>query len=151
MNAKTISVYTKTIGARIRHARQSCEMTQENFANGVALVTKTKCNKSLVSKWESDSAVPVASTLSAIASVTGFALQWLATAEGPERGKLAKLRIEDRNDKARESMRRAVRIAQREQKDPDRVADAIIECFYMIADEPDIPDTALKRIAQLAH
>lgn len=141
-----------SVGARIKHARLACDMTQENFASAVAMVTKSRCNKSLVSKWESDSAVPVIATLSAIASVTGFALEWIGTGNGPERSRLRKLRIEENTEAARAMMRRAVAVAMKEQKNnPAKIPDAIIECFYMLADEPDIPDSALRRIAQLAR
>lgn len=148
---KPVTANTKTLGARIKLARVSCDMTQENFANAIALLTKTRCNKSLVSKWEAESAVPVVSTLAAISSVTGYSLEWLSTGTGPERARPKKLRIEERTDASRAIMRRAVAIAHKEQRDPLRVADAIIEIFEMLADDPNIPDAALRRIAQLAH
>lgn len=150
------SKYT-TFGQRVRHARRECQLTQAALAKRVAHISRTQTSKSLVSHWENDRvANPQNATILAIVAVTGFSQEWLINGKGPERLKLPGLMVAEPaavygKGLDRVLLRRAILVACEEQKTPDGIANAAIEVFETLADEPDAPDGALRRIARLSR
>ncbi len=147
----------RNFGERIRHARREAGLSQSELARGISHIAKSKTTKSLVSQWETGKVQnPQNATLLAIAAVTGFSQQWLVTGKGAEKGLLPPLMVAQENPAYasgldRDVLRRAILIACSEQTDPAAIAYAAIEVFETLADEPDAPDGALKRIARLAN
>ncbi len=130
-----------TQGDRIRYARLTSNLSQQSFAAAIAKITKTKVDKSAVSKWESEStANPTNASLMAIQAVTGFSAQWVVTGKGEERARhtvIGGVQID--------VLTRAVGIVF-----PDSnpsVAVAIGTLYDLILDAPDVSDTALARTA----
>lgn len=76
----------ETSGARIRHARLSVDMTQEEFAKRISQVSSCKITKAAVSKWETNNTgAPQPENAFAIQAITGFSAYWLVTGRGEER------------------------------------------------------------------
>lgn len=141
-----------TFGDRVRFARTSAGLSQSELASRISDVTKTRTTKGLISQWEANKVSnPQNSALLALSAVTGFALHWIVTGDGPQRAELPALRIAARNSETRAKMRRAIVIAAREQSEPEAIADAAVEVFETLQDEPNAPEGALRRIARLSR
>jgi transcriptional regulator with XRE-family HTH domain len=145
------TVRPATFGARVRHARLAANLSQLEFANAISHIAKSRTSKSLISQWESDKVKsPANATVLAITAITGFAQQWLINGRGPDRAELPPLKAASRDTESRGLLRRAIIIACSMQTTPDAIADAAIEVFETLSDEPGAPEGALKRIARLS-
>ncbi|MCR6496203.1 helix-turn-helix domain-containing protein [Thermomonas sp. S9] len=72
----TLPQNPKTQGERIRYARISSNLTQQQLAQAVGRITKSVIDKATVSKWEGDSTSnPTNANMLAIQAVTGFSVQ----------------------------------------------------------------------------
>jgi len=60
-----------TLGERLRIAREDAGMKQEELANMI------DCDKTTISKYETNNRTPDPTTLTRIANVTGVSLDWL--------------------------------------------------------------------------
>lgn len=79
-----------TFAARIRHARLACDLSQEELAKRISIVTGKSTSKALVSKWERGSVSnPQIETFQALSAITGFRDQWLIKGTGQDRVSLA--------------------------------------------------------------
>lgn len=133
-----------TFGQRIKHARLSAGLTQLELANAISVRTGSKTKKGLVSQWENGKIEnPQNATILAVQEATGFAVNWLVSGKGQDRAKTDVLPVTA-------SLRRIVIIAAGQQTTPEAIADAVIELAETLADDPDISDAVLKRIARLA-
>jgi len=71
MRSKPMSTKRRTLGTRIRHARQARELTQ------VALAKRLRTKQDTLSKWERDARVPRMLTLMALADALDTSLDFL--------------------------------------------------------------------------
>jgi transcriptional regulator with XRE-family HTH domain len=146
-----------SFGERVRHARLTCGLSQSELARAISEITKTKTQKALISQWELGRVSnPQNATLLALSVATGFSQKWFVTGKSPERDPAPALAIADPAGKYgpkldRAMLRRAILLACGEQTTPEGIADAAIEVFETLADEPDVPDGALKRIARMVN
>lgn len=80
----TLPANTDTPGSRIRYARISAGLSQDQLAIGIGKACKSNVTKGLISKWESGAvANPTNTHLFAIQALTGFSAQWIATGREP--------------------------------------------------------------------
>lgn len=138
----------RTQGERIRFARITNNLSQQQLASAVGAISKQKVSKSLVSKWELDGvANPNGVNMLAIQAVTGFTTQWLVTGRGaqraeiPSKAELAAL-VPERLAKALEAT--LPRSATINWLDEARVVAAL---YDMLSDTPEIAPALLSRFA----
>ena len=75
-----------TMAGRLCHARLTCELSQAELAEQLSRRTGKATSKPTVSKWEAGlSKNPEISTFFALAALTGFSAEWLATGKGQMR------------------------------------------------------------------
>ena len=132
------------IGLRIQQVRKELGLTQAELADAIARLTRTRSNKNQVSQWETARAPgPQDATIRAIASILGVSARWLATGDGA--------RLQAHVD---EAMDRAVNIAcwavDAKKVGPPGLAAAIREVRHALAEDPDVSDRVLARVARLA-
>lgn len=134
----------RTFAERIRYARISANLSQPQFAKQLALITRTKINKSLVSQWELGKvANPNNETLYAIQAVTGFSAEWLVRGRGPEH--VADPKAEPLNI---DLLARAMAAAMPELGDTAGAkAKRVAALYELLADTPNIDPALLTRIA----
>lgn len=143
-----------TFGQRLKHARLSAKQTQEQLAQAISDISETRTKKGLVSQWENDKiGNPQNATVFAMQTATGFAVQWLVSGKGP---KLASAEsLQEASPSAsygrldRVIVFRSIIIAAGEQTTPEGIAYAAIEVAETLSEEPNTPDSTLKRIARL--
>lgn len=131
----------ETQGERIRYARISSNLTQQQFADGISKLTRGKIDKGTVSKWEADStANPGNATMLAIQAVTGFALGWLVNGKGDPKAKTAAgLGIQA------PVLSRALTVVF--PNVPPASIVAVATLYELILDAPDVSDQALRSVA----
>ena len=145
-----------SFGQRVKHARIANNLTQQELANAIAHITGSKTKKGLISQWERGAVGnPQNITMLALQAVTGFSLIWLVSGTGQERVSPAALLVNTPqahygSNVSRDTLRRSIIIAATEQNEPQAIANAAIEIVETLADEPDISDSILRRIARLA-
>lgn len=137
----TLPQEPRTQGERIRYARISANLTQQQLADAVSKITKGEISKATVSKWEGDStANPTNANMLAIQAVTGFSMPWLVTGRGEMRVSTtphAGLKIE--------ALARALRAALGEEA--SRSVAAVATLYDLILDAPGVSDAVLQRTA----
>lgn len=126
-------------GERIRYARHTANLTQEQFARALSRVSKVRVNKGTVSKWESDAtANPTNASMLAIELVTKVSARWLVHGKGEMFAALAHSTSIDM-----EALQRAIRIAIPD-ADP-RAAISVATVYDLIVDAPDLSDAVLRK------
>jgi transcriptional regulator with XRE-family HTH domain len=123
------------VGERIKHARKSCAMTQEQLAAAISEATGSKITKSLVSQWESGRvASPNTANLLAIQATTGFRAEWIL------QGTLPQKRSENtakRGSKDAEIdvvlLERIIREVFKTTTEPARAAKAVVRMYHSLA------------------
>ena len=131
----------RTQGERIRYARITSNLTQQQLAQAVAKITKGVIDKGSVSKWESDSTSnPTNANMLAIQAVTGFSVQWLVHGRGEMRASSAKHVGLDAAALGR-AMRAVIPGV------TDQQASAAATLYDLILDAPGVSETTLQRTA----
>lgn len=128
-------------GERVRYARISANMTQQQLATAVGKITKAPIDKATVSKWEGDSTSnPTNANMLAIQAVTGFSLAWLVTGRG-------EMRISNAPHAGLQTgvLTRAMQAAM--ESVPDDLPAAVATLYDLILDAPGVSDAVLKRTA----
>lgn len=131
----------QTQGERIRYARISSNLTQQQLAQAVGKITKSVVDKATVSKWEGDSTSnPTNANMLAIQAVTGFAMPWLVNGHGEMRTSTAAhsgLQVE--------VLARAMRAAIGDV--PAGAPAAVATLYDLILDAPGVSEAVLQRTA----
>lgn len=147
-----VSSSTKTFGQRLRAARIKCGLTQLQLATEVQRITGTPTSKGNVSRWETGSIQhPRSETLLAITAVTRRNQHWLLSGSGKEMVELPQLKIASKDDATRNALRRAYRVAQSVHRESEAIEDALVVLFETLLDERDVPESVLRKMAEMAH
>lgn len=131
----------QTQGERIRYARISSNLTQQQLATAVGKITKTAIDKATVSKWEGDSTSnPTNANMLAIQAVTGFSMSWLVNGRG-------EMRVAHAQHSGLQVavLGRAMRATFGEVD--DAIPAAVATLYDLILDAPSVSDAVLKRTA----
>jgi DNA-binding XRE family transcriptional regulator len=132
------------IGLRIQQVRKELGLTQAELAEAIARITRTPSNKNQVSQWEtSRSPRPQDAIIRAIASILGVSARWLATGEGAR----LQAHVDDAMDRAVNIACWAVDV---KKVGPPGLAAAIREVRHALAEDADVSDRVLARVARLA-
>lgn len=137
----SLPVNPATQGERIRYARISANLTQQQLADAVSKLTKGAVDKGTVSKWEGDTTSnPTNANILAIQAVTGFSVTWLVHGRGEMR--VSAMRSESLN---LDVLTRAIRVVA-----PNLAASVVVAIgavYDLILDAPDVSDSVLARTA----
>jgi len=138
----------RTQGERIRYARISCGLSQQQLADGVSKISKMRASKSLVSKWELDGVNnPNNANMLAIQAVTGFAVEWLVNGRGA-------MRVAIPTTKETAPLNVAYLAKALEAACPDRpmeyqaTARVVVPLYEILCDTPEIAMPVLLRFAE---
>jgi transcriptional regulator with XRE-family HTH domain len=137
----TLPQTPRTQGERIRYARISANLTQQQLADAVSKITNGDISKATVSKWEGDATSnPTNANMLAIQAVTGFSMSWLVTGRGEMRVSTAPhVGIQEK------ALERALRAVFGESAGSK--AHAVATLYDLIIDAPGVSDAVLQRTA----
>lgn len=139
----------RTFGERIRYARLSTDLSQEQFANRINAIVGGSSSKSLISMWERDLIKnPQNANLLAVQAVTGMSMQWLATGKGQRRINMpVKNATQSTVALDVQALTRALATADPKLEDPARTARIVAGLYDVLCDTPDLPQSLLDRFA----
>lgn len=150
----TAATTPRTLGERIRYARLSIDVSQEQFAKRISENGGGKISKSLVSMWERDDVKnPQNANLIAVQAVTGFRFEWLTTGAEPKRIQIpARASTPSITPINVELLARALATAYPTLADSDSQARIVSGLYELLRDSPDLTPPMLATFAVgLAH
>ncbi|MFL4599781.1 MULTISPECIES: helix-turn-helix domain-containing protein [Stenotrophomonas] len=133
----------RTQGERIRFARISANLSQEQLGMQVNKAGGSSVTKSLVSQWERDGVKnPTNDNLFAIEAVTGFSAQWISSGRGPQKAKAASTVRLDTH-----ALERALAAALPDNGKHADLAQVVAGLYDVLMDTPDVSDKTLASFA----
>lgn len=143
-----LPVNPRTRGERLRYARISNNLSQQQFARGIKQIAGGSVSKSMVSQWEVGGVKnPSNANMLAIQSITGFSMEWIVNGRGPQR---VSLPSSDPNNIAPLDVVRlakAMKAANPGLEDADVRAKVVAGLYDLLGDTPDVSPAHLARFA----